>query len=216
MSKIIRVDGTAVPVIGDDIDTDRIIPARYLKEITFSKMGDYPFFDERFNKDGSQKKHSFNDPKFKDAKILFANVNFGCGSSREHAPQALMRWGIEAIVAESFAEIFAGNCVMLGIPAVTTSKENMKHLQEIAERYPEADWTLDLINMTLQSVFVGGLISANQLQLVHFKVPIEMKMPDSRRKALLEGTWDSTGLLLDNAGKVAEKATKLAYMSNFS
>ena len=136
MSKIIHITGRAVPVIGNDIDTDRIIPARYLKEITFSRMGQYPFYDERFSADGELKDHPFNKPQYDGASILVANANFGCGSSREHAPQALGRWGIKAIVAESFGEIFAGNCAMLGIPALVASKSDVAALQKLALEDP--------------------------------------------------------------------------------
>ena len=205
MSKVTQVTGRAVPVRGDDIDTDRIIPARYLKEITFTKMGDYPFFDERFNADGSQKPHPFNEARFQGAKVLLGNVNFGCGSSREHAPQALVRWGnpaqpgIKAIVAESFAEIFAGNCVMLGVPAVVAVKADVASLQALAEKDPQAEFTVDLAAMEVRA---GGLT-------------VKVTLPESRRKALTEGTWDSTGLLAANADKVAANATKLAYMNGY-
>jgi|SRR5665213_2740246 len=205
MPKTPTITGRAVPVRGDDIDTDRIIPARYLKEITFSKMGDYPFFDERFNSDGSKKAHAFNEERFQGARILFGNVNFGCGSSREHAPQALARWGhpaqpgIKAIVAESFAEIFGGNCMMLGIPAVSADKADVLALQNVAEKAPATEFSLDLESMTLKG---GGLTVA-----VH--------LPDSRRKALLEGTWDSTGLLKANEEKTRALAGRLAYMDGY-
>ena len=205
MSKTVTITGRAVPVRGDDIDTDRIIPARYLKEITFSKMGDYPFFDERFNADGSKKPHPFNETRFEGAGILLGNVNFGCGSSREHAPQALARWGhprqsgIKAVVAESFAEIFAGNCVMLGIPAVTASKPDVAALQALAEREPGTVFTVDLQSM---SVTGGGL-------------SVKVALPESRRKALMEGTWDSTGLLQANGEKTKALAARLAYMNGY-
>ena len=196
MSKVIHIKGRAVPVVGDDIDTDRIIPARYLKEITFSKMGNYPFYDERFNADGSKKDHPFNRPEYQGASILLGNVNFGCGSSREHAPQSLVRWGIRAIVAESFAEIFAGNCVMLGTPALAASKEDVAKLQKLAQDEPQTEFSVDLESMTVKA---GTLV-----------VPV--KLPESRRKALVEGTWDSTALLLANADKVKTSAQKLGYI----
>ena len=194
--KVLKVTGRAVPVIGDDIDTDRIIPARYLKEITFSKMGEYPFFDELFNADGSKKAHTFNASQFQGASILLANVNFGCSSSREHAPQSLVRWGIKAIVAESFAEIFAGNCVMLGTPAVVASKDEVAKLQALAAQNPKAQFTVDLENLTVKA---GSL-----------SVPVTMLA--SRRRALIEGTWDSTSMLLANADKVKETSERLIKM----
>lgn len=205
MPEVTRVVGRAVPVRGDDIDTDRIIPARYLKEITFGRMGDYPFFDERYNADGSPKPHPFNEARFQGATVLLANANFGCGSSREHAPQSLVRWGhpahpgIKAIVAESFAEIFAGNCVMLGVPAVTAGKAEMLALQDLAEKEPQTAFTVDLESMT---VTAGPLT-------------VKVAMPASRRDALLKGTWDGTGLLLANAEKTAATARKLAYMDGY-
>ena len=200
MPKVTQVTGRAVPVYGDDIDTDRIIPARYLKEITFTNMGQYPFYDERFDTKGGLKPHAFNEPRYKGASILFANVNFGCGSSREHAPQALVRWGIKAVVAESLAEIFAGNCVMLGTPALVASKADIAALQVLAHEEPETAFTVDLGAMTI----VGGGLN------------VKVTMPDSRRKALMEGTWDSTGILQANADKVQALAGRLPYINNFA
>src|SRR6059058_4973495 len=143
--KITQVSGTAVPIRGNDIDTDRIIPARYLKEVTFARMGDYPFFDERFDASGRKKDHPFNDPEYQGASILFVNKNFGCGSSREHAPQALYRFGIQAIVGESFAAIFAGNCVMMGLPAVTVSSAEIEELMQSSEKNPQTVYAIDLV-----------------------------------------------------------------------
>ena len=144
VTKISKISGTAVPVRGNDIDTDRIIPARYLKEVTFARMGEYPFYDERFDAQGKSKPHPFNDPKYQGASILFVNKNFGCGSSREHAPQALYRFGIKAIVGESFAAIFAGNCVMLGFPAVTVGEREIEELIRSAESDPQIKFALDI------------------------------------------------------------------------
>jgi len=195
MTKITQVKGRGVPVVGDDIDTDRIIPARYLKEITFSRMGQYPFFDERFNKDGSKKDHPFNRPEHQGASVLLGNVNFGCGSSREHAPQSLVRWGIRAVVAESFAEIFAGNCAMLGTPAVVASKSDTAALQAWAKANPEKDLVVDLEAMEVRA---GNL-------------KIAITMPPSRRNALVEGTWDGTALLIANADKVKSASERLPH-----
>jgi 3-isopropylmalate/(R)-2-methylmalate dehydratase small subunit len=196
----VTITGKAVPVPGNDIDTDRIIPARYLKEITFSRMGQYPFFDERFNADGSKKGHPFDQPQHAGSAILLGNANFGCGSSREHAPQALNRWGIKAIVAESFAEIFAGNCMMLGMPAVTAAKADVDALMAKATAEPATAFTLDLASMTLS----GGGLKA------------KVSLAESRRKALTEGTWDSTSLLLANATKTAATAARLPYMNGYA
>jgi 3-isopropylmalate/(R)-2-methylmalate dehydratase small subunit len=195
MTKISEVKGRAVAVPGDDIDTDRIIPARYLKEITFTHMGDYPFFDERFDGSGNKKDHPFNRPEHQGASVLIANSNFGCGSSREHAPQALVRWGIRAIVAESFAEIFAGNCIMLGTPVATASPEHISRMQEIAGGSPEIEFNVDL--------------SAGEIRAGDQVFPISIS--ETRRKALTEGTWDSTSLLMANAGKTSEVAARLGY-----
>jgi 3-isopropylmalate/(R)-2-methylmalate dehydratase small subunit len=198
MNKVIQVEGKAVPVEGNDIDTDRIIPARYLKEITFTNMGKYPFYDERFDAKGDPKGHPFDLPQFQGAGLLFVNQNFGCGSSREHAPQSLMRWGIRAIVGESFAEIFAGNCTMLGIP--TVGRVEMEKLQALAKERPMTMFTLDLERKVLLS---DG------------KERLPFEVQESKRNALINGTWDSTGLLLANAGKTAEVAKNLPYVSGF-
>ena len=200
MAKVIRITGRAVPIIGDDFDTDRIIPARYLKEVTFSRMGSYPFYDERFTADGRMKDHPFNKPEYQGASILAANANFGCGSSREHAPQSLARWGIRAIVAESFGEIFSGNCAMLGIPALTASKSDVAALQRMAHGNPAAELTIDLEAMVVQA---GGAV-------------MKVTMPRSRRASLIEGTWDGTALLLPNARLVEAAAVRLPHPSGRS
>mgnify|MGYP000625060838 CR=1 FL=1 len=198
-SKVTDVSGKALPLRGNDIDTDRIIPARYLKEVTFSRMGEFPFYDERFDAEGKPKSHPFNDPKYKGASILFVNKNFGCGSSREHAPQAILRYGIHAIVGESFAAIFAGNCVMLGIPAVIVSAEHMDGLLESVESAPQTQYTIDL--------------STNTLSHGNVKVPFDL--PKSHKNALVTGAWDSTAILRANLTRVKEVASKLPYMSGF-
>ena len=199
MSRIERIEGKAVPIEGNDIDTDRIIPARFLKEITFSNMGQYPFYDERYATDGTKKGHPFDDPKYQGATLLFSNENFGCGSSREHAPQALFRWGVKAVVAESFAEIFAGNCAMIGMPVVTVSGADVRKLLEAVKADSKTLFTLDLAKKRL--TWDGG------------SAPVDL--PEGRRQALMEGTWDSTSLLLANAKKTAEVAKNLPYISGF-
>lgn len=203
MSAIRNITGTGIPVRGNDIDTDRIIPARYLKEITFSRMGDYPFYDERFDQDGNQKDHPFNDDRYSDASILLVNKNFGCGSSREHAPQALMRYGITAIVGESFAAIFQNNCLMLGIPVVMVSEADVSAIMSAVEENPAVHLLLDLEARKL-------VVSNGDRE--EFAVRID----DNSRTALLEGTWDSTALLLNNMEKVTERAQALPYMAGFS
>ncbi len=200
LTRIINVEGTGIPVRGDDIDTDRIIPARYLKEITFSSMGEYPFYDERFSPEGEKKDHPFNDPRYEGASLLVVNANFGCGSSREHAPQALMRWGIKAVIAESLAEIFAGNCTMIGVPAVTLGAHDIRRVQDILETAPETPMTLNLQSRALN---LGG----DQFEIL---------IPESRRQALMEGTWDSTTLLLSRLPLARKTAGALPYQNGFS
>jgi 3-isopropylmalate/(R)-2-methylmalate dehydratase small subunit len=199
-SKIIRVAGRALPIRGNDIDTDRIVPARYLKEATFARMGEYPFFDERFDAAGKPKPHPFNDDRFKGASILLVNKNFGCGSSREHAPQALLRFGIHAIVGESFAAIFAGNCVMIGIPAVTVGEREIEELMGLTESDPQAQLILDIEKKTL--AYAAGKF-------------LPVAIPETSRQALLEGSWDSTAMLHANLSKVKKVAASLPYMTEF-
>ena len=198
--KITNVEGRAVTIRGNDIDTDRIIPARYLKEVTFARMGEYPFFDERFDASGNMKPHPLNDPKYKGASLLFVNKNFGCGSSREHAPQALYRWGIHAIVGESFAAIFAGNCTMMGVPTVTVSPGDIENLMQAVENDPTITFHLDLQAKT---------ISFGEHMIV-------VDLPETYRSALTTGSWDSTAMLRANLSEVKKTATKLPYTNNFA
>jgi len=198
--KITRVTGTAVPIKGNDIDTDRIIPARYLKEVTFARMGDYPFFDERFDAAGKKKDHALNDLEYKGASVLFVNKNFGCGSSREHAPQALYRFGIQAIVGESFAAIFAGNCTIMGVPTVTVSAKEMEELMKSVEDNPRTEYTVDL--------------ESKILSYGNHKIAIDL--PETYRNALTTGSWDSTGMLRANLAQVKKTASKLPYMNRFA
>ncbi|HWH80067.1 MAG TPA: 3-isopropylmalate dehydratase small subunit [Candidatus Binatus sp.] len=198
--RIVKISGTAVPMRGNDIDTDRIIPARYLKEPTFARMGDYPFFDERYSSDGKKKDHPFNDPEYRGASFLFVNKNFGCGSSREHAPQALNRFGIKAIVGESFAAIFAGNCTMMGVPTVTVGAKEIQQLMKSVEESPKTEYSLDLDSKTL----------------TFGSVKMAIELPDTYRIALTEGSWDSTALLRANLEQVKKTAAKLPYMTNFA
>jgi len=198
--KITAISGTAVPIRGNDIDTDRIIPARYLKEPTFARMGNYPFFDERFDSSGKKKDHPLNDPEYRGASLLFVNKNFGCGSSREHAPQALYRFGIKAIVGESFAAIFAGNCTMMGLPAVVVGAKEIDQLIKSVEENPRTEYTVDLAKKTISY--------GNQ------KLPFDM--PETYRTALTQGYWDSTALLRANLDQVKLTAAKLPYMGGFN
>jgi len=190
------VTGTGVPVRGNDIDTDQIIPARFMKVVTFDGLGEFAFFDLRFDEDDNQKDHPFNEPQFQDASVLAVNANFGCGSSREHAPQALMRWGIDAIVGESFAEIFAGNCLALGIPTVTADHETIVELQEWIDENPDGEIHVDVEEETV----------------TYGDTTVEATVDDAQRRALTEGVWDTTALMKSNADAVAEKAAELPYV----
>ncbi|MFP4632847.1 MAG: 3-isopropylmalate dehydratase small subunit [Halobacteriales archaeon] len=192
-----RVAGTAVPVRGDDIDTDRIVPARFLKEVTFDNMGEYAFYDARRDDDGSLNDHPFN--RYAGANVLVVNENFGCGSSREHAPQALMRWGVEAVVGESFAEIFAGNCTSLGMPTVTLDSEDVAWIQDRVEEDPDVAVEVDV---EAERVVVGDR-------------EFDADVDDSQREMLLQGIWDTTALMKSNMDLVQEVYDSLPYTSEF-
>src|SRR6478672_2049050 len=150
LKKILKVTGTCVPAAGDDVDTDRIIPARYLKCVTFEGLGEFLFYDVRFDENGRPKNCSLNDVRFNGATILVAGRNFGCGSSREHAPQAIYRFGFRAIVAESFAEIFFGNATTLSIPCVTVSRSDLGKIRQTIESEPKTEMTVDLTDETIR------------------------------------------------------------------
>jgi 3-isopropylmalate/(R)-2-methylmalate dehydratase small subunit len=195
-----KVTGRGIPLPGDDIDTDRIIPARFLKLITFETLGQYAFYDVRFDEKGGKKDHPLNDPRFAGGNILIVNRNFGCGSSREHAPQSLMRMGIAAIVGESFAEIFSGNCTALGLPAARVSHEDAQKLQAIVEADPAVTVTIDLPAST---------ITAGTARF-------SFTMPESDKRALVTGEWDTTLVLLANASAIRATAGRLPYVNGFS
>ena len=193
--EIDSVSGTGVPVRGNDIDTDQIIPARFMKVVTFDGLGEFAFFDQRFDENDDPKDHPFNDQRFQGASVLAVTANFGCGSSREHAPQALMRWGIDAIVGESFAEIFAGNCLALGIPTVTADHETVAELQEWIEAHPDEEIDVDV---EAETVTYGD-------------TTVEATVDEAQRRALTNGVWDTTALMKSNADAVDEKAAELPY-----
>jgi len=200
LEKITRVYGSAVSVPGNDIDTDRIIPARFMKCVTFDGLGEYLFYDVRKNPDGSDRPHPLNDPRHARANILITEANFGCGSSREHAPQALYRWGIRALIAESYAEIFFGNCTTLGIPCVTATRDDAQMLARLVEETPELPVIVDVE----RSRVFYGLDGAKNFP-VH--------LPDGAREVLTNGKWDPISDLLDGEAATATTAATLAYMS---
>ncbi|MEM9539699.1 MAG: 3-isopropylmalate dehydratase small subunit [Cyanobacteria bacterium P01_E01_bin.42] len=194
MSEVKTISGRGIPLKGNDIDTDRIIPARFLRCVTFDGLGEQVFADDRQQENG---KHPFDRPQYQGAKILIANGNFGCGSSREHAPQALMRWGIEAIIGESFAEIFFGNCVALGIPCVTAAPEMTGRLQDYLEQNPNASCSVNL----------------EKMEAICDSLNLPISMGDSPRQMFLTGKWDSCGQLTANAESVKLTAKGLPYLS---
>jgi 3-isopropylmalate/(R)-2-methylmalate dehydratase small subunit len=197
----IAVTGPAIAVRGNDIDTDRIIPARYLKCVVFDGLGAHVFADDRAQLRERGQTHPFDDPRLAGARILLVNKNFGCGSSREHAPQAIMRWGhgIGAVVGESFAEIFAGNCQALGIPCPTAGADDLAGLMAACDADPALEFRLDLEAMTLAAG--GGAI--------------RLAMPAGPRSQLLAGTWDSTAELLAARDAIATTAGRLPYLANW-
>ncbi|MEM6251700.1 MAG: 3-isopropylmalate dehydratase small subunit [Cyanobacteria bacterium P01_D01_bin.156] len=192
ISKITSVSGRGIPLLGNDIDTDRIIPARFLRCVTFDGLGENVFADDRTGGN-----HPFDTPQYQGAKILVVNSNFGCGSSREHAPQAIMRWGIGAIIGESFAEIFLGNCVAIGMPCATATSELVAQLQTLITHSPETDLTLDLETSTVSD--------GTQTHPVTFKA--------GNRQMLINGTWDACGQLLQHSEQVKATANKLPYVA---
>lgn len=194
MAKIQHIAGSGIPLTGNDIDTDRIIPARFLKCVTFDGLGEQVFADDRLALAGQ---HPFDQEQYQDASILVVNRNFGCGSSREHAPQAIARWGVRGIVGESFAEIFFGNCVAIGIPCVTATAAVVTQLQRALTADPTLALTLDLDNLR-----------------VHYgDQSVAVEMPEGVRQAFLAGTWDACGQLVANADQIAATAQQLAYMA---
>ena len=199
LSAIRRVSGTALPLRGDDVDTDRIIPARFLVSITFEGLGAHAFEDDRRSLSAKGETHPFDDARFRGAGILLVNRNFGCGSSREHAPQALQRGGIKAVVGESFSEIFFGNSVAIGLPCVTLPRETVQELQTLVEGAPKSALSVDLDTKTL--VVEGKTLS--------------ISIPSNARKAFLSGNWDGTSMLLDRFDEVEARAKRLPYVAGF-
>jgi len=198
LAKISQVAGTGVYVVGDDVDTDRIIPARFMKCVTFDGLGEFAFIDER--KDpatGALKPHALNDPRFEGASILLSGSNFGCGSSREHAPQALYRYGFRAVIAESFAEIFFGNSTTLGMPCMVVSKPDILAIAEIIESDPKATLTID--------------VNSDRVSIAD--MDFSATLPGHAKDALLNGRWDAIADLLEGIPSVHETAMRLPYIA---
>lgn len=196
LEQIKKVTGRAVFVPGDDIDTDRIIPARFMKCVTFDGLGKYMFYDVRFTEDGSKKPHPLNDDRFAGATVLLSGNNFGCGSSREHAPQAIAKHGFKAIIAEGFAEIFFGNSTTLGIPCVSLKHDEIAQIAALLEKEPKTEVTVDV---EASSVSAGALKFACAIK-------------PGAREALVKGQWDPIGQLLDGAEAAKTVAAKLPYL----
>ncbi len=194
-SVIQTITGRGVVVRGADIDTDRIIPARFLRTVTFEHLGAHAFEDDRTAGD-----HPFDQARFQGASILLANANFGCGSSREHAPQALMRWGIQGFVAESFAEIFFGNCIAMGLPCVRVAAEDMQTLMDAVESDPAQEVAIDLEARRVS--WAGRQVAAD--------------IADGPREQFLKGSWDSLGQLLDAGDQIGQTAARLPYTRAFA
>ena len=188
------ITGRSIPIRGDDIDTDRIIPARYLRTVTFDGLGEHAFEDDRVG--GG---HPFDNAQYAGAAVLLANDNFGCGSSREHAPQALMRWGIQVFVAESFAEIFFGNCVSLGLPCMQAEAADMDRLMSSIEADP--------------SLVVECDIEAQEVRFGNGRIGVTV--PAGPRSQFLDGSWDALGQLLEGPTAIEEAAARLPYISGF-
>ncbi len=197
LEKITRVSGRAVHVPGNDIDTDRIIPARYLKCVTFDGLGEFLFHDVRRNPDGSARPHPLNEARHQGATILLSGANFGCGSSREHAPQALQKYGIKAVIAEGFAEIFFGNSVTLGMPCLVASRADIARMAAAVEADPGVVLDLDVAG---QRVSFAGQTA-------------EVSVRESARDALINGRWDPIGELLEGLPEAKKIAGSLRYMS---
>ena len=198
LEKITEVSGRGVYVPGSDIDTDRIIPARFMKCVTFDGLGEYLFYDVRHNSDDEKIDHPLNDEKFAGANILLSGINFGCGSSREHAPQAIYRAGFNAVIAQSFAEIFFGNCCTLGIPCVAASAEDIDKIAAAIEADPSTQITVDVENRCVK----------------YGEESCPVEIPDAARDALLSARWDPIGELLDGEQEIEETAAKLPYFAS--
>ena len=196
LEKIHNVSGTVVHVPGDDIDTDRIIPARFMKCVTFDGLGEFLFYDMKFHENGDLKDHPLNEPRFQNASIMLTGSNFGCGSSREHAPQSLFRAGFRAIIAGNFAEIFFGNSINLGMPCVSVAEKDRNLIASLITENPELNANLDILESKIN---VGD----------HF---ISFDLRSGARDSLLNGTWDPLDELLQSQNTVEKVNQNLAYI----
>ncbi|SKA79589.1 3-isopropylmalate/(R)-2-methylmalate dehydratase small subunit [Prosthecobacter debontii] len=196
LAKITQVTGTAVHVPGSDIDTDRIIPARFMKCVTFDGLGEFAFYDVRFDKDGKPTGHPVDDPRHQGASILLSGPNFGCGSSREHAPQALYRFGFRAIIAESFAEIFFGNCTTLGIPCVVATAADIAKVAAAVDVNPALEVTVDVANS----------------RVVYGDDSFSVKIPSTAHDALTAGKWDPIAELLEAKDAIHSRMTEMGWV----
>lgn len=199
--RIDDIRGRALPLRGNDIDTDRIIPARYLRSTSFEGLEAHVFEDDR----KTAPSHPFSDPRFAGARVLIVNRNFGCGSSREHAPQALYRWGIRALVGESFSEIFQGNSTMMGLPCFTADPPTVDALLTAVEAHPGVELSLSVDRLTI-------VVGAELARPVSYRT----QLTPATREALLSGAWDPTTLLLENFADVEHVAARLPYLTNFT
>ena len=198
LDKITHLSGRGVYIPGDDIDTDRIIPARFMKCVTFDGLGEYLFHDARFFEDGSEKQHPLNDPRFTEATIIVSDSNFGCGSSREHAPQAIYRYGVRAVIAESFAEIFFGNSTTLGMPCVEATPEQIELIAGTLEQKPDTEIAIDLENE----------------RITFADKTLEVTVRATAKDALVRGQWDPIAELLEADRKITETAQRLPYLAS--
>lgn len=198
--KVTAVQGSGVPVVGNDIDTDRIIPARFLKCVTFDGIGEHAFADDIAALKDKGEVHPFVNPKYADGKVLVSNKNFGCGSSREHAPQSLMRWGIGSIIAESYSEIFHGNCVSLGVPCFTATNEQTTELQAFIEANPTAELSVDVAAATIS--FDGKVM--------------QLSIQKGAQGQFLDGSWNARAQLLAGAEQIKALAKTLSYVNDYA
>jgi 3-isopropylmalate/(R)-2-methylmalate dehydratase small subunit len=199
MSVIKKISGRGLPLRGNDIDTDRIIPARFLRCVTFDGLGEHAFADDRIQLKASGQVHPFDNPAYAGATVLVVGSNFGCGSSREHAPQSLQKWGVRAVIGGSFAEIFFNNNIAMGIPCVKLAAQDIDSLQGLLEADPSREVELDL---------EAGCVRVGEISY-------KSEMPEAARQMFVRGQWDATGQLLANLEQVRTRVGEIPYLNNF-